>query len=1082
MSPRAQTRPTRPDSSAILARLNPRQREAVEYCSGPLLVIAGPGTGKTRVISEKVLYLVTAHGLAPESILALTFTEKAAGEMTDRIRKRLTEFGISGSPFISTFHGYCYSLVQEHAELLGFRGSLRLLFGPLYVQFVLDQLQHLETSHTRLVERTTYFARTLVDFVSRCHDEGLIGRDLVKEVEAWKSTLTDNESVHADEVRDLAASLPILLERQYNQHVVSYGDLLTLAVRLLRQSESLRKRLQEHYKYILVDELQDNNSAQFELVNLLAEKHRRILVVGDEDQCIYRFRGAGLGLLERFQQQWGTMQQPAGKRLAAKPASGLQVVNLEENYRSTEAIITTFTTLIGKNKQRFQEKRLVRSKDSEANGPEIVALAHLETAELERRYLVQVVLDRLSAGRKPGEIAILCRSLGHVQELVSELRGAGVAVEVVGEAGLFSNPVVREIIAWLKALDNPGEEEIALYRVLRMQSFGLSHADQQALGRAARHRDESVMSLIEKLHEDPAATIPGVSPRGLRLLRSFAGVYRRFRHETQADSRSDLIGLINEIVSRAGLKGRLQPETISGRQNLAALSGLEQVAGNYEEHYPDPSLHGFMRFLRLLEELGHDETIGSPSDDPSSVKVMTVHQAKGREFPLVIVGGLLDRFPSQNRREWHRKFLDHLTLQGQDVNVVHEEEERRVLYVALSRAQQELLLSYYDKRDGKPVRSPSSFPEELRQADRLEVREVAESEVASQPPPATGLISREAVERRLHFLISWLGVHLHADAAHEALAESIRLLAALLAAAGDEAKVREALAALGLPSDWHLPTPEPDPLPCVSGPLVLSPSSMELYEDCPRKYYYRQVVGIPEPVRGAARYGTAVHKALELFHAKHGKASMQLLPDLLDSFHAQLAEVPFSTAREGDQARVQGQAVLEQYLREEAARADEIVSMELEKELRVPLEPDVTIQTRIDRLDTLSDGRVRIIDYKSGRLDSGPEYLRGFQMPTYAWAVMKALDKEVEQVEVIGLRELKETAKGRKVDRQILRWKDPKGKGLTPERLVELEAQMKAVAASIRAGRFDPQPSEQTCGWCPYRLLCEKAHGAVEDA
>lgn len=156
--------------------------------------------------------------------------------------------------------------------------------------------------------------------------------------------------------------------------------------------------------------------------------------------------------------------------------------------------------------------------------------------------------------------------------------------------------------------------------------------------------------------------------------------------------------------------------------------------------------------------------------------------------------------------------------------------------------------------------------------------------------------------------------------------------------------------------------------------------------------------------------------------------------------------------------------------------------MELEKELRVLLEPEVTIHTRIDRLDTLSNGRVRIIDYKSGKLETGPEYLRGFQMPTYAWAVMKALGKELEQVEVIGLRELKETTKKPKIDRQILLWKDSEGKGLTPERLEELEAQMKDIAASIRAGRFDPQPSEKNCGRCPYRLLCERAHGAVEEA
>lgn len=1079
--------PTRTGSSQrrlaaqdILDRLNPRQREAVEYCDGPLLVIAGPGTGKTRVITEKVLYLIAEHGFKPENVLALTFTEKAAGEMTDRIRARLAEVGVRGQPLVSTFHGFCYNLVLEFGERLGFRGAPRLLFGPLFVQFVVDQLDHLVTDNTNLVGRTTIFARTLADFVSRCHDEGLVERDLLQEVDAWLDTLDKAERKSALEVRDLAASLPILLEQQYASHVVTYGDLLTLAVRLLRDDDDARRLLQNRYQYILVDELQDNNTVQFDLVNLLAERHRRILVVGDEDQCIYRFRGAGLGLVERFQAHWGQTLFPLGPRKAAKPAGGLHIVNLDENYRSTAAIIETCTTLIRNNTQRFQQKTLRRAEDNDTTGPDTIVLAELEDDELERRYLVHEIGLRLNSGSKlPGDIAVLCRSLTHVTGLVSALRGAGFAVEVVGEGGLFSNPVVREVLAWLKALDNPGEEETALHRVLRLQSFGLSHADQHALGKAAKIAKVPMMTLIEKLQDDTAA-IPGLTPRGQRLLRNFVSIYAKFRTEWQAESRSDLMGLIHTIVHETGLKARLKAESIQGRQNLGALDGLLHVASNYEEHYPDPRLHGFMRFLDLLEEVGHDETIGSPTEDKSTIKVMTVHQSKGREFPIVVVGGLLDRFPSQNKREKHRKFLDHLTMQGQDVELMHQEEERRVLYVALSRAREELLLTLYHKRDGKPLARLSPFPEELRAARPLEVSQIAAESVAALVPVPDALRTREAIELRLHWLISRLGVHLHADTVEETFQEALRLMAALLARASSEEQVRQVLAKLGLPHDWQLPVPPPDAMPGVTGPLHLSPSALQNYFDCPRQYYYRHVVGIPQPALTAARLGTAIHKALELFHGKHVIVEESQLPELLELFRTEVDQVTFASKKEQAQAIARGRAILTQHLIEESARSGDIKNVEVEKKLVVSLQEDVTLETRIDRVDTLTDGRIRIIDYKTGEQKSRPEYLRSFQMPCYAWVVRQALGRELEQIEVIGLKELKEGAKETKIDRQVLPWNDGSQFALTPDRLKELETEVADAVQGIREGSFDAKPEENRCGWCSYRLLCDRAWGTTE--
>ena len=1053
-----------------LPRLNPRQREAVEYCAGPLLVIAGPGTGKTRVLTEKVSFLITHHGYAPESILALTFTEKAAGEMTDRIRARLAEAGVRGQPVIGTFHSFGYALVQEFADRLGFRGPLRLLVGPLYVQFIAEHVDQLVTDHTNLVERTVRFAKLLADFISRCHDENLIGQDLVARVEAWIEQQHPRDQAAAREVRDLAASVPKLLDLQYAQNVVTYGDLLTLACRLLREHPDIRRKVQARFRYVLVDELQDNNAVQFQLVNDLAEPHQRVLVVGDEDQCIYRFRGASLGLIEKFRRHW-----------EAQRGEPVKVIALEENYRSTPAILDACQALIRHNRRSIPAKTLRVADGRTPAGPEVVTLARLETEEQERRFLVRMILDRLErSARRPGDIALLCRSLSHIGLLVADLRRAGVAVEVVGEGGLFSNLIVRELIAWLKALDHPGANEVAFHRVLRLQSFGLTHADQRALGRAAQAEHVPAVELVERLAADPQAAIPGVSPAGLKRLRAFARVYALFRAESAAQTRPDLTGLIHELLAFTGLGPRLRPDSPQGRRDLAAVNGLLQATQAYQDYYPRPHLHGFVQYLDLLDEVGHDETAGSPSEDADTVKAMTVHQAKGREFPVVFISGLSDRFPALNRREWPRKFLDHLTLAGEDIDQVHLEEERRVLYVALSRAQEELVLSMYDKRGAQALTRISPFPDELQESPRVRVERVLPEAVPAVAPAANDLLTRQAAEARLHYLVSRLGVAVHGEEVTEVLREALQLFAGLLAERADPAAVRTALLELARTQQLTLPYAEPDAPAGVSGPLTLSPTALHFYHECPRQYYYKYVVGIPEAVSFEARLGTAIHRALEAYHRKHTHADPAHLPELTELFAAELARVPFQSQKEAEQAQERGRQFLAQYLREEGPRSLAIRKVEVEKPFALRLAPDVTLAGKIDRLDELTDGRFRVVDYKTGRLDSRPEYLAGMQMPIYAWAVREALGRELEAVEVIGLKELSQTAKGARVHRQVLPWDDDTRYALTPARLDQLKAEILAIVEGIRAGQFDPAPDERRCAWCPYRLLCDQAWGTSE--
>lgn len=1035
--------------------LNPRQREAVGHVQGPLQVVAGPGTGKTRVITEKVVHLTTA-GTDSKRIVALTFTEKAAEEMGGRIRGALSNLGVKGAPTISTFHAFCLELVKEYPHRLGYDQQPKLLVGPLYVQFIAESIDQLVTDNTDLVGKTATFSARLAAFVSLCHDERLHDKDLVQEVDAWLTTLKDKDRKAALKVRDLAASAPILLEIQRKKNVVTYGDLLSQAVRLLEENEDVREEVASRYDHVLVDEYQDNNRAQSGLVKLLAGKHQNVCVVGDEDQSIYRFRGARAGIMNAFLTEW----------------KDAKTVTLEENYRSTRAIIDMGQTLIQHNPDRSADKTLRRADESKATGPEKTRLVRADTDATERAYVLQEIRRLNRDGRPLGEIAILVRSLNHVGQLVGELRNAGVGVEVVGGGGLFSNSSVREVIAWLKALDHAEGEEVALHRLVRMQGFGLTHEDQRVLGRAARDARVPFISVLERLRE-PTITVTGLSPEGYARIRGFLTLREKFVADARPEGRPDVTGLILEILDMTGLGRRLHPDNAEGRRGLAAIGGLLQAADNYQQHFPYPSLHGFVRHLDLLEELGHDDTVGEASNDAGTVKVMTVHQSKGREFPIVFVHQL-HRYPPQNRREWDRKFLDHLTLGAADVDQLHDEEERRVLYVAMTRAMSELHLTTSLTKDGKEV-EPSPHEDELSACTAIEARMLQAGDIEPPGEVATAFRNRRAQEARLTYLVSRLGSHAEGHDVESTLKECITLVSGLLAdgAEGGVEAVERALKSIGIPLPPEVRYLEPDKPKGVIGPLWLSASSLNLYDSCPRQFYYKQVVRIPETANFEARVGTAIHAALEKFHRKHPQLSPTLFEDLADLLQDELRDVQFTSEKEKTQSLDKARNILRLYLSEEAARGT--IVAEVEKEFNVNVSEDVTITGKIDRIDRLPDGRIRVVDYKSGRIKSRPEYLEDFQMPIYAWAALEHLGQQLESVEVIGLKDIEEKKNGPELKRQVLPWEDGSKYAITTERLHAVKTRVAEIIAGIREGKFDPAPEEKRCGWCRYSLICGSA-------
>ena len=1057
---------------------NPRQLEAITHSDGPLEVVAGPGTGKTTVITQRIVHLTRDNGVPAPRILALTFTEKAAAEMHRRITHALQEAGIRARPRVQNFHSFCLDLVLEHHELLGYDEPPQLLAGPLYVQFVADHVDELPIEHWDLRGGVTRFARTLADFVGFCHDEAIVHEDLSPRVEAWLATLDESKQDAKRKVIDLARSVPVLVRLQRSAHIMSYGDLLTDALVLLRAHPEILAQLQDAFDHILVDEFQDNNRAQFDLVNLLAAKHAHVTVVGDEDQSIYRFRGAATGLMRSFAKHW------------ADSGHAVKRVELEENYRSTEAIIDTTQHFIAHNRLRETITKLGRAKASTIDGPAEVELTVLADEQDELQHVTCGILTALDEpGRAPGDVAILCRSLGHVTDIVARLRREGVPVEVVGGRGVFDDAVVREIHAWLKALNDPAHNEAELHRVLRFHHHALDPTDVRSLARAAT---ENRRALLDILRTAATGTWPAVSDDGRARIRGFLSHYDELHDHLAPQACPDLVDLIDGIVNAGGLRARLRPTTARGRASLVALGGLMDAAKRYQQHFPQPSLQGFVDHLEVRLRLELDDERAEPSEDADAVKVMTVHQAKGREYPIVVVAGLLDRFPSEAFDKSERQFLDHLTLGDASlIEATKLEEERRLLYVALTRAKERLILSATRTRNGKEPRKPSPFFDELLAAPCIKRRDLAAGAVATPAGrESVGALTRDAAEARLHHLVSRLGGRTEAARDPEGLLkETIGLLGGLVAdATRDVPAVQETLRKLGLPDTFHLPEAENTTIPGYRGPLRLSASAANAFSECPRRFYFGNVLRIPTPSGDAAALGSAVHKALErhvksLLAAGKKRLEANQLDTILELVAEETARFPFGAEKERAQFLASIRNVLHVYLTEEEKLGYDLHAAE--DNLEVVLEDDVTFIAKIDRIDTTPGGKIRITDYKhKTKLGTRPELLeRNHQVALYAWVAQEKLEKPLHSVEIVSVKNTKETARnGTTADRIVFLWEAGKPKdALTQEHVTKARSFLTSIVEATRAGRFDATPSEEACEYCGYKLLCESAWPAEQE-
>ena len=438
-----------------MSDLNKQQKEAVEHKNGPILVIAGAGTGKTRVITERIAHILSQKWCANDQVLALTFTEKAANEMEERL-DRLMPIGYEAVQ-ISTFHSFCEKLLRQYGIDIGLSPNFRIIEGVRHWQFMKEHLFDFDLDYYRPLGNPTAFIDALISHFGRLKEEIVSPEDYMGYAEKRVTNAsTDEENIEAKRIMELAQSYAIYQKLLAGSNYLDFADLHYKAIELLKSRPNILAHLQNTYKYVLVDEYQDTNIAQNRIVDYIAEKHRNIMAVGDDDQSIYKFRGAAISNILQFEEKYPELKK----------------IVLTENYRSNQPILDFAYASIQKNNPDRLEVKSKVNKRLKAQRPGVddsIILAHFQNVDQEVEYIV----GEIKKTKEPlSEIAVLVRANSYAKPVIDAFKRENIPYQFLSEKGLYNKEEVRDLISVLRSIANP-TDGTSLYRVLRMEYFGI---------------------------------------------------------------------------------------------------------------------------------------------------------------------------------------------------------------------------------------------------------------------------------------------------------------------------------------------------------------------------------------------------------------------------------------------------------------------------------------------------------------------------------------------------------------------------------------------------------------------------------
>ncbi len=833
-------------SWAGFEKLSDEQKAAVTDHGRPLMIVAGAGTGKTTVLTARILYLIESGLARPEEILALTFTDKAAREMSERLDHALPE-GRTGVE-VGTFHALCDRLLRRHALEIGLDANFSVLSSAQAKLLLRESLFALPLEKYRPRHDPLSYLSALARHFDKAKNEGLRVDDYLGWVEKLGRTL-DESSDPADldrfqRQKELAESYRVYQELLAARGYLDFGDLLLTTLDLLAASPHLLSSLRERYRYILVDEFQDTNRTQFELVRRLAGDGTRLTVVGDDDQAIYSFRGASLANVLSFTEVF----------------PGAHQAILRQNYRSLQPILdAAYRGIVHNNPRRLEvrhglDKRLLSARtDLVALGEEAIELKTFAAVSDE----ADAVAERIEAlmarpDMELSDIAILVRNNRDANAYLRALESRGIPYRFQGSQGLYERPEVRLLLSFAKLVVDPSDS-LSCHHLAASSLFGLSTLTLLQLNAYARRRNLSLyQTMLEHRGGRPEGGVD-VTPTEVTKIEQFLICLTELAEQVlELTPRA----LLHTFMTRSGWMARLAPQSHPSEVAEARnLSRFFDVARAHESLFPEDRLPQFVEHLEMLRESGDSPPTVESDHHTAAVAIMTVHGSKGLEFSAVFLVGLTGRrFPSWRREDPLEFPKELMSAPSENPEEDHTDEERRLFYVAMTRAQRLLWLSMAFDEGNRRSQQVSPF---LREA-------FSEQPVDLRPQ------SRSPMEE------------LARHAAPPKNAES---------------------------QNWpSLP---------LDRPLRLTWSKLETYWTCRRQYFYQYVMCLAAPTSHQRSYGEAMHQAVAAFLQRKQQGVQVSLEEVKASFRTRWKRMGYLSAEHGDHELEKGLETMEEFWRRE---------------------------------------------------------------------------------------------------------------------------------------------------------------------
>ena len=609
--------------------LNDKQLEACCTTDGPLLILAGAGSGKTRVITHRIAYLIDEMSVNPYNILAITFTNKAAAEMRERV-DNLVGFGAERVG-VSTFHSMCVRILRKHIDKIGGTSSFTIYDASEQKTVVKEVLKYLQ------LDPKLYPERAMLSAISKAK-EGYMTPD-------------DYEKEHAASFRDqkIAEVYREYQKRLQSNNALDFDDLIFKTIFLFETNPDVLAEYQTRFKYIMVDEYQDTNHTQFILVKMLAAKYRNLCVVGDDDQSIYKFRGATIENILNFEEQFDCN-------------ADTDVIKLEQNYRSTQNILNCANQLISNNQSRKGKNLWTASGDGEK-----VTVYKASSERSEAKFVADTILEDINKGRKYNDHAILYRMNAQSNALEQTFIQSGIPYKIIGGLKFYDRKEIKDILAYLSVINNHFDF-LRLRRIINEPKRGIGEATVNALEQITSDLGDSPIHIMQE-----ADMLAPLVKRSKQLM----PVGDMLSELTELSDTLPLAELLDKLLDMTGYKRHLEMQGDEGLTRLENINELKSTMSSYEENADEPSLSGF------LEEISLYTDVDNLDSDADYVVLMTMHSAKGLEFPIVFVVGMEDNiFPSSRSLE----------------SEADTEEERRLAYVAVTRAKEKLYLTHAEER------------------------------------------------------------------------------------------------------------------------------------------------------------------------------------------------------------------------------------------------------------------------------------------------------------------------------------------------------------------------------------------------